>query len=124
MQGSVEKHIDAATLEQYSLRKLGPEAQKVAECHLLICPPCCERLAGIEPFNIVHYTEEGLFYSRITHLRDGSFCARHWGCQIDGGSSYPDFDGACNYLLESFAHLFPEHECVEACGGTSENGKG
>ena len=114
-----EEHIGAATLERYSLQELGPEALEAAECHLLICAACRERLAGIEPFNTIHYTPDGPFYSRITQLRDGSFAARHWGCQIEGGGRYLDLAGACRYLVDSFAQMFPEHECSEGCGDTT-----
>ena len=51
-------------------------------------------------------------------MRDGSFWAHHWGCQIDGGGSYFDFIVAKKYLLDSFAQMFPEHECGEECGFT------
>ena len=119
MHGSVEEHIGAATLVDYSVQELGPEALEAAECHLLICAACQKRLAGIEPFNTVHYTKDGLFYSRITQLRDGSFAAHHWGCQIEGGGRYPDLAAACKYLVDSFAQMFPEHECVEGCGDTT-----
>ena len=118
MHGSVEEHIGAATLEDYSLQELGPEALETAECHILICAACQKRLAGIEPLNTVHYTQDGPFYSRVTRLRDGSFCAHHWGCQIDGGRRFPDLASACKYLVDSFAQMFPEHKCVEACRDT------
>jgi len=123
MHGSVEEHIGAATLQGYSLQELGPEALEAAECHLLVCSRCRNRLAGIEPFNAVHYTQDGPFYSRITKSRDGSFCARHWGCQIDGGCRHPDLAAACKYLADSFAQMFPEHECGRECGDTSPNAK-
>jgi hypothetical protein len=118
MHGSVEEHIGAATLEDYSLQELGPEALETAECHLQICAACQKRLAGIEPFNAVHYTQDGPFYSRVSQLRDGSFAARHWGCEIDGGARYADLAGACKYLVDSFVQMFPEHECNKACGDT------
>src|ERR1035438_2534470 len=93
--GSIEEHIGAATLERYSLGEFGPAAlEAVVEGHLLICAACRDRLAAIEPFNTVHSTPDGPFYSRITQLRDGSFAARHWGRQIDGGRRYADLAGA------------------------------
>ena len=116
MLGSGDEHIGAATLEGYSLRELGPEALEAVECHLLICAACRDGLAGIEPFNTVHSTQDGPFYLRVTQLRDGSFAARYWGCQIDGGSRHDDFSAACKYLLDSFVRMFPEHKCAEACG--------
>jgi len=50
-------------------------------------------------------------------MQDGSFSARHWGRQLDGGSRYQDLAAAREYLLESFAQMFPEHTCGEACSG-------
>jgi hypothetical protein len=108
MHGSVGEHIGAVTLEGYSLQELGPEVLEAADGHLLICAVCRDRLAEIEPFNTVHYTQDGPFYSRITQLRDGSFRARHRGCQIDGGGGYADLAGACKYLVNSFAQMFPQ----------------
>ena len=98
------------------MQELGPEGLEAAEGHLLICALCRNRLAGIEPFNTIHYTADGPFYSRVTKLRNGSFEARHWGCQIDGGGRYSDLAGACKYLVDSFAQMFPEHKCSAACG--------
>jgi hypothetical protein len=123
MNGSGEEHIGAAALENYSLQELDEEALEAAERHLLECTRCRDRLAGIEPFNTVHYTQDGPFYSRVTQLRDGSFRACHWGCQIDGGRLYLDLAGACQYLLDSFVQMFPEHECGEACGDTNLNAR-
>jgi hypothetical protein len=120
MHGSSEEHIGAVTLERYSLGEFGPAAlEAMVECHLLICAACGDRLAGIEPFSTVHYTQDGPVYSRITQLRDGSFAARHWGRQMDGGSRYQDLGDARKYLLDSFAQMFPEHKCGEACGGAT-----
>ena len=116
MHGSGEEHIGAATLEGYSLQELGPEALEAVECHLLICAACRDQLVGIEPFNTVHSTRNGPFYSRITQLRDGSFAARHWGCQINGGSRHDDLAAACKYLLDSFVRMFHGHKCGEGCG--------
>jgi hypothetical protein len=119
MAGSSD-HVAAATLEAYSLQDLTVEAVETVENHLLVCETCRTRLAGIEPFNTVHYTQDGPFYSRVTRLRNGVFAARHWGCQIDGGRRCDDLASACKYLVESFAQMFPEHKCVEGCGDTRE----
>jgi hypothetical protein len=119
MLGSAEEHIGAAILEGYSLLALGSAAQEAVEGHLLICATCRARLTGIEPFNTVHFTEDGPFYSRVTHLRDGSFAAHHWGRQIDGGTRFNSLSAACKYLVDSFAQMFPEHKCGEDCGDAS-----
>ena len=118
MHGSVEEHLSICTLEEYSLQSLTPEAIETAECHLLVCSDCRNRLTEIEPFNTVHSTQDGPFYSRITLLRNGLFFARHWGCQIDGGGRYLDLAAARKYLFDSFVQMFPEHECGEVCGDT------
>ncbi len=98
------------------MQELGPEALEAVECHLLICAACRDQLAGIEPFNTVHFTENGPLYSRITRLRDGSFAARLWGCRVDGGSRHDDLAAARKYLLDSFVKMFPGHKCGEVCG--------
>jgi hypothetical protein len=72
-------------------------------------------LAEIEPLDAVHHTRDGSFYSRITHSHNGSFVARHWGCQIHGGWRYDDLAAACKYLADSVAEMFPEHWCTEEC---------
>jgi hypothetical protein len=119
MHGSIDEHIGAATLERYSLGEFGPAAlEAVVECHLLVCVACRDRLAGIEPFNTVHSTQDGPVYSRITQMQDGSFSARQWGRQLEGGGRYQDLAAARKYLLDSFAHMFPEHRCDESCGDT------
>jgi hypothetical protein len=110
-----EEHIDAETLEGYSLGKLDSKTLEASECHLLICNLCRERIVDIEPFNSVHYTADGLFYSRVTVLRDGSLWAHHWGCQIDGGRHHRHLTNARKYLRDSFVQMFPEHRCVEGC---------
>ena len=75
MHGSVGEHIGAVTLEGYSLQELGPEVLEAADGHLLICAVCRDRLAEIEPFNTVHYTKDGPFYLRVTHLRGWIICS-------------------------------------------------
>ena len=118
MHGSIEEHVGAATLERYSLGEFGPAAlEAVVESHLLICAACRDRLAAIEPFNKVHFTLDGPIYSRITQIQDRSFAARHWGRQMEGGRRFQDLPTACQYLFDSFAQMFPEHTCGEACSG-------
>ena len=123
MSCSAKEHIGPTALERYSLEDLGTDDLETVECHLLICVACRDRLEGIEPLNTIHYTLEGPFYSRITQLRDGSFRARHWGCQIDGGDNYRGLAGARKYLLDSFVQMFPEHECGEACHAHGTDGQ-
>ena len=77
MHGSIEEHIEAAVLEQYSLQVSYPEALEALERHLRICAACRDRLNRIEPFNMIHCTPDGPFYSRITQLKDGYFSVHH-----------------------------------------------
>ena len=117
MHGSFEEHIGAATLEQYSLQVSLPEAEEAVECHLQICAACRDRLERIEPFNMIHFTPSGLLRSRVTRLHGGSFWAHHWDCQVDVWGRFPTLASARKYLVDSFVHLFPEHECSNACTG-------
>jgi hypothetical protein len=75
MHGPIEEHIEAATLENYSLQVSSREALEDVECHLQVCAVCRQRLQEIEPFNMAHFIRDGLIYSRITQLKDGYF----WG---------------------------------------------
>jgi hypothetical protein len=115
MRGSIEEHIEAAVLEQYSLQVSYPEALEALERHLRICAACRDRLKRIEPFNMIHCTPDGPFYSRITQLKDGYFSAHHWGCQVDVWGRFRDLARARTYLIESFAQMFPKHECSNTC---------
>jgi hypothetical protein len=115
MHSSIEGHIGAAILERYSLRELATEELEAVERHLSRCSACRGGLTGIEPLNTVRQTQDGPFYSRITRLRDGSYVARHWGCQIHGGWRHGDLAAACKYLADSVAEMFPEHCCTEEC---------
>jgi hypothetical protein len=117
MQGSCDGHIGAATLEQYSLQVSLPEAEEVVEYHLQICAACRDRLERIEPFNMIHFTLNGLFRSRVTRLQGGSFWAHHWDCQVAVWGRFLTLASARNYLIDSFVHLLPEHECSNACTG-------
>jgi len=119
---NIDDHISASELESYSLGRLSPSPVAALEEHLLICERCRDRLTGIEPYNFVHYTIEGPFYSRITRLRTGSFFARHWGLSLRGGKEFRSRQGARAYLARTFAQMFPEHTCSELCGPTQRAG--
>ena len=112
-------HRSGTELESYSLGRLGASQAAVLEEHLLICEQCTEALLAIEIFNFVHYTREGRFYSRITRLESGSFFARHWGRDLEGGREFRTRSAAKAYLTRSFSQMFPEHACSSRCGSTS-----
>ncbi len=105
-------------LESYSLGRLKADRIPDLEHHLLICQGCRAKLHGIEPYNFVHFTREGLFYSRVTRLRNGKLLARHWGRSLEGGKEFKTTTGAKAYLERTFLRIFPEHECLSRCGAT------
>ncbi len=113
-----EQHQSKEDLETYSLGRLAPDRIVSLEQHLLICARCRTRLHAIEPYNFVHYTIDGPFYSRVTKLRTGRFLARHWGQSLEGGKEFRSEQSAKTYLERTFVQLFPEHVCTPRCGPT------
>jgi len=114
-------HCSDEDLEQYSLGRLVRSRDRFEE-HLILCPECRGRLERIEPYNFVHDTADGPFYSRITRLRSGTFHARHWSLTLKGGKEYRSRQGARAYLQRSFSEMFPEHVCSRGCGSTKLRG--
>jgi hypothetical protein len=112
------RHQSKEDLETYSLGLLAPDRTASLEQHLLICMRCRARLRAMEPYNFVHYTVDGLFYSRVTRLRAGRFLARHWGQSLEGGKEFRSEQSAKVYLQRTFLELFPEHVCTALCGPT------
>jgi hypothetical protein len=119
MRRPAEPHRSPEELEDYSLGRLDAPQTAALEEHLLICPECTRKLVGIEPYNFVHYTPEGPFYSRITSLRNGAFFARHWGRNLQGGKEFQTRAGARAYLTRSFSQMFRGHVCSSRCGSTA-----
>lgn len=113
-------HQPSADLEDYSLGRLASSRIPAFEQHLLICQACRTKLNAIEPYNFVHYTLDGPFYSRVTKLRTGNFLARHWGRTVEGGKEFRTRKGATAYLLRTFSRIFPEHVCTSRCGSTRD----
>jgi len=111
-------HQSKGDLETYSLGRLAPDKIALFEQHLLICARCRDRLHAIEPYNLVHFTADGPFYSRVTKLRTGRFLARHWGQSLEGGKEFSTLAAAKRYLERTFIQMFPEHVCTERCGPT------
>jgi len=116
MQGRVDDHQTGEDLERYSLEGLALSLMPGFEEHLLICQRCRDRLNAIEPYNFIHYTRDGPFYSRVTKLRTGAFFARHWGRSLEGGKEFGARESAKAYLARTFFRMFPEHACTARCG--------
>jgi hypothetical protein len=119
MQADIGAHQSREDVESYSLGRLAASRAAALERHLLICQRCRAKLNAIEPYNFVHYTSDGPFYSRITKLRTGSFIARHWGRSLEGGKEFRTRKGAQAYLARTFSRMFPEHACTARCGATN-----
>ena len=119
MQKDIEAHQSGEDVESYSLGRLPPSRASALERHLLICRRCQAKLNAIEPYNFVHYTSDGPFYSRVTNLRTGTFIARHWGRSLEGGKEFRTGKGAKAYLARTFSRMFPEHICTARCGATN-----
>ena len=109
-------HPTSEDLESYSLGRLAVSPTAALEKHLLICLRCRASLNAIEPYNFVHYTNDGPFYSRITKLRTGMFLARHWGQNLEGGKEFRTYKSAKAYLARTFSQMFPKHICTAWCG--------
>jgi len=118
-QRRTDVHHSGQELESYSLGRLPRCLAGFLEEHLLVCRQCRERLRAIEPYNFVHYTIDGPFYSRVTKLETGMLLARHWGRSVEGGKEFRTYQGAKAYLVRTFVRMFPEHTCKARCGSTN-----
>ncbi len=116
MRDTIEGHVSDGALEEYSLYKLDESSFAALEEHLLVCDFCRARLEAIEPVNFVHYTEDGMIFSRVTRLRTGKVMARHWGKELDGSKVFRRVSAGKKYLSDSFSQMFPEHSCDGRCG--------
>ena len=116
MRTAAPDHTPDEELEAYSLDTLGENSLAETEEHLLVCDFCRARLAQIEPFNYIHFTEEGLVYIRVTRLATGEVSARHWGRDLYGRRILASVSAAELFLRESFSQMFPGHECHGRCG--------
>jgi hypothetical protein len=110
-----QEHSSDESLEKYSLNELAESNLPAVEAHLLVCASCRARLDAIEPVNYIHYTEDGLIYSRATRLTSGRVIAQHWGSDLHGGRVFRTVTAARKYLDESFSQMFPEHACSVGC---------
>jgi hypothetical protein len=70
----------------------------------------------MEPYNFVHLTREGPFYSRVTRLRTGKLFARHWGRNLEAGREFRTQRDARAFTARTFSQMFPEHTCTDLCG--------
>jgi hypothetical protein len=116
--GVIDDHQSSEDLEDYSLGRLASSRTPALEQHLLICPQCRTDLTDIEPYNFVHYTREGPFYSRVTKLRTGKLFARHWSRSLELGKEFRTHRDAQAYPAITFCQMFPHHVCTARCGAS------
>jgi hypothetical protein len=123
---SPKRHPAPAQLELYSLDRLHDPILAQVEEHLLVCEFCREVVAENDrllhalrvlriPMSFVHQTEDGPICSHVARLDERTWFARHWGRELHGGRSFESILDANEYLLNSFAEMFPEHECGPGC---------
>lgn len=117
-QGHIDDHQSGEDLENYSLGRLAPSRAPALERHLLSCQGCRTELNAIEPYNFVHYTRDGPFYSRVTKLRTGKLFARHWSRSLEVGKEFRTQQDAKTYPAITFCQMFPHHVCTARCGAT------
>jgi hypothetical protein len=117
-QGHIDDHQSGEDLENYSLGRLAASRMPEVEQHLLVCEQCRTKLSDIEPYNSVHYTRDGPFYSRVTKLRTGALFARYWGRSLEVGKEFQTHQGARAYPARTFSQMFPHHICTAHCGAT------
>jgi hypothetical protein len=127
---SVGVHTTTQELEGLSSGTIPATHSRRVQRHLCNCIPCFRRLIDLEsstgcrrpllqpdstrPIYFVHYTADGLIYSRAQ--RSGrTWVAHHWGSRLNGGRTFPSLEKANEYLTASFEQMFPEHRCNARC---------
>jgi len=64
----------------------------------------------MEPFARPRHTSDGSIHVWADKTPDG-WMGRHQGPQLDGGCVFRTLRAANAYAEESFAQMFPEHNC-------------
>jgi hypothetical protein len=121
-------HIPDSSINALALGTLSRGESLRVQRHLYKCKSCLLRLIEIEaelrtqdrskpgqtpvkdqskPLYIVHDTAGGPIHSRA-QLSGGKWLARHWGRRLDGATVCETINEANEFLLQSFAQMFPE----------------
>lgn len=135
-------HIDDEVLELFALNRLPDDRLPAVEEHILICEECRERLHTVDIFlstlkttlrrsapNVtfwqLHQTEDGPVEIWIERAGDDCWVSQRRGFALSGGGEFSTEAEALRELSETFAVLFPEHQCSAACllGGSAEQPK-
>lgn len=118
-------------LEQYSLGRLaGGELRRVEE-HLLLCSKCQDRLTAVDSYvramrdgakrltdvriSLTHQTRDGPVHVHVIRSSKGKWIARLLGRELDLMREFASVEEATEYVLQSFAELFPQHRCTRSC---------
>ncbi len=73
-------------------------------------------MASGVPVNFTHDTRDGPIRLRASRSDQGRWIARFWGRQLEGAREFRSLKAANEYLLRSFAAMFPGHRCTSRCG--------
>jgi anti-sigma factor RsiW len=123
-------HPTSDEMDEYVLGRLTDAALVKTEEHLLHCSDCQCKVEILEAMIAVlreaprirvalrfqHETQDGIITSEVIRISRRKWLARHTGPQLDGGVTTSTLAAANAYLVDSFAQMFPEHECTEKCG--------
>ena len=121
-------------IESLALGALSTHDSIRIQRHIYHCGACLKRLIEItliqeeegrgpkplclpnsrKPLSFVHDTADGLIYSTVER-HDRRWLARHWGEELNGAKECKTMREANEFLVASFAAMFPEHRCTERC---------
>jgi hypothetical protein len=123
-------HPGEEALENYAMgRSRGAQLAQI-EKHLLVCSICQDRLEELEAFlaamrsaagavldswNFVHTTKDGPVRLVAARSESGQWTARFEGKDLEGSRDFDSLRAAHDFLVRSFAEMFPEHRCTAKC---------
>lgn len=124
-------HPPEDVLEQYSLGRLAGGELRGLEEHLLLCPKCQDRLTAVDAYvrairdgakrltdvriSLTHQTRDGPVHVYVIRSSKGKWIARLLGRELDLMRKFASVEQATEYVLQSFAELFPQHRCTRSC---------
>jgi hypothetical protein len=107
-----------ASAKAYVTNQMPRHEMRDFEEHLANCERCAEiveEAKAPQPVSVVHQTEDGPVHLWASPDQEGGWKAQIWGQQLAGARRFQTLPEANRYLLDSFARMFPEHECKGGC---------
>ncbi len=121
-------HVSDKELAEYSFGRLPAADAERVSAHLAVCTLCRRKLRAERafqravrrallagPISAVHATKDGPIHLQVTRTARGTWLARHWGRELDGGWEFDTVEEANEWNLRSFAEMYPEHRCTGRC---------